>query len=135
MSLLRFLLLFVLVTLILGFSIYVVELFDVSNQILVPKIWIIFTFMAAIKLIAYLISWAGIKMGGEGSVFVIMGPIVMKLLFSLTFVVIYLRKIRVDGVFFALEFFSLYFLFTAFEVYCLLRNLRDQNKKLKSPNR
>ena len=91
--------------------------------------------MAAITLIAYLISWAGIKMGGEGSVFVIMGPIVMKLLFSLTFVVIYLRKIRVDGVFFALEFFSLYFLFTAFEVYCLLRNLRDQNKKVKSPNR
>lgn len=135
MSFLRFCLLFLIVTSIIGIAIYAIQLYDTEHIILIPKIWTVFGFLAAITVIAYFTSWIGIKINGEGSVWVIMSPIILKLLFSLIFVVIYLQKFKVNGIYFALEFFSLYFLFTAFEVYSLLCNLRDQNKEVKSPNR
>jgi hypothetical protein len=126
---------YIIVTVIIGLIIYLIQINDPNNVFLIPKIWVIFIFLATITIIAYLISFFGIKMGGEGSVLIIMGPMILKLLFSLAFVVVYLQKFRVNGIHFALEFFSLYFLFTAFEIYSLLCNLRDQNKNVKSPNK
>ncbi|WP_106292168.1 hypothetical protein [Arcticibacter pallidicorallinus] len=97
---------------------------DAYYSLLVPQFWLIFGFLAGLTIVAYIASYAGIKTGGELSVYVLMAAIFIKLIVSLLFVVIYLQKHRVNGTFFALEFFSLYFLFTAFEVKSLLLNLR-----------
>ena len=111
-----------------GISAFLIEAVDAATTILVPKFWVIFGFLAGLTMIAYAVSWMGLQKGVETSVNVLMGGITIKLLLSMVLVLVYLQKNRVDSVLFATEFFSLYFLFTAFEVYALLLNLRHQNK-------
>ncbi len=53
----------------------------------------------------------------------------VKILGTLFFVLIFLRKNHVDKLVFAVDFFYIYFLNMAFEVYGLLRNLRNQNSR------
>lgn len=88
-----------------------------------------FVFLAILTALAYVASYFGIKEGGFFSAYIILGCIIIKLLFSLAFVIVYLSKFRVNSIYFAAEFFSVYFLFTAFEVYGLLCKLRHQNKR------
>jgi hypothetical protein len=95
----------------------------------ISKFWVIFGFMAGITLIVYLVSWFGIKKGGESQVLIVMGAIVIRLLISMLLVLFYLNKFKVDPIIFVINFFSVYFLFTTFEIYCLLLNLRHQIKK------
>ena len=58
--------------------------------------------------------------------------ILVKLLFCMVLVLVYLLKFKVNDIIFVANFISLYFLFTAFEVYALLCNLRHQNKDPKN---
>ena len=128
MSFLRFFVIFAIISVVCGAVFYSIEAFDGKNEILIPKFWVIFGFLFFLTLIAYSVSLFGIKKGLESSAFVIIGAIAVKMLFAMGFVLAYLLKIKVEGVSFAAQFFSLYFLFTAFEVYALLCNLRHQNK-------
>ncbi len=128
MSFLRFLVIFVIISAACGIVFYFIESLNEKNVILIPKFWVIFGFLFFLTLIAYSVSLFGIKKGPESSAFVIIGAIAVKMLFAMGFVLAYLLKIKVEGVSFAVQFFSLYFLFTAFEVYALLCNLRHQNK-------
>lgn len=128
MSLSRFLLLFTGFTLLLGAGANLIEQLDPADTVLIPKFWVVFGTIALLTLIAFMLSWMGIKKGAEVSVFAILGGIVMKLLFCMVFVLVYLLKFKVNDIQFVVNFFSLYFLYTGFEVYCLLRNLRHQNK-------
>ena len=128
MSLNKFFSNFLIFTGILGLAAYFLEAMDESQQVLIPHFWLIFAALFLLTSGAYLISWYGIKTGGETSIYMIMAAIVGKLLFCLVLVLVYVLKIKVSAFSFALNFFSLYFLFTAFEVYALLRNLRHQNK-------
>ncbi len=115
-------------TLLVGAAADLIERSDPSDTVLIPKFWVVFGLIAFLTLIAYVLSWIGIRKGAEVSVFTILGGIVMKMLFCMVFVLVYLLKFRVNDIQFVVNFFSLYFLYTAFEVYCLLRNLRHQNK-------
>lgn len=112
----------------MGLGAYLLEANNPADTVLVPKFWVLFGFLIIITIIAYLVSIAGIKNKGENSVYIIMGAIIIKLLFCMSLVLVYLLKFKVNHVFFAAEFFSLYFVFTSFEVYALLCNLRHQNK-------
>ena len=78
--------------------------------------------------IAYITADLGIKKNPEVGVMAIMASITVKMLFSLAFVLIYSMKGQQMGLTFLLNFFSLYLLFSFFEIYWLLRNLRHQNK-------
>lgn len=53
-----------------------------------------------------------------------MGATVVKILSCLIFVLIFLKKNKVDKYVFIADFFYIYFLNTIFEVYILLRTLR-----------
>jgi hypothetical protein len=85
--------------------------------------------MAGITLIIYILSIIGIKKGGDHQAFILLGGIVIRLLASMALVLIYIVNIKVNSILFILNFFSIYLLFTVFEIYCLLRNLRHQIKK------
>jgi hypothetical protein len=85
--------------------------------------------MAGVTLIVYMVSWIGIKRGGESQVLITLGAIVIRLLSSLLIILFYLMNFKVDPVIFIINFFSIYFLFTVFEISCLLVNLRHQIKK------
>ena len=128
MNLSRFLLLFTGFTLLLGAGANLIEQLNPQDTVLIPKFWVVFGTIAFLTLIAFILSWLGIKKGTDVSVFAILGGIVMKLLFCMVFVLVYLLKFKVNDIQFVVNFFSLYFLYTGFEVYCLLRNLRHQNK-------
>lgn len=128
MSFKKFLFLFFLIAAIIGSAAYVLEEYNPADTILVPKFWVLFGFLFVLTIIAYTVSMVGIKSKGENSVYILMGAIIVKLLLCMSLVLLYLLKFRVNHVFFAAEFFSLYFVFTSFEVYALLCNLRHQNK-------
>jgi len=128
LSLSRFLFLFCILAAIIGLAAFIIEISNPENTVLIPKYWVIFGFLMMITIIAYVASMFGIKNAGENSVYIILGSVIVKLLFCMSFVAVYLLKFKVNSVIFATEFFSLYFLFTSFEVYALLCNLRHQNK-------
>ncbi|TKC07717.1 hypothetical protein FA047_09230 [Pedobacter frigoris] len=96
--------------------------------ILAKKFWIVFGFLAGITFIAYIVADLGIKRNPEVGIMAIMGSIALKMIFSMAFVLIYSLNSKEKGMVFVLNFFSLYLLFSFFEIYCLLRNLRHQNK-------
>jgi hypothetical protein len=122
------LLLFAGLCLVTGGTAYYLEASNPNDVILIPKFWIVYGFLVVLTLIAYFMSLLGLKSNAEASVLFIMGAVVLKLLISMCFVLVYLLKFKVNSIYFAAEFFSIYFLFTAFEVYALLCNLRHPNK-------
>ncbi|MFD0939844.1 hypothetical protein [Pedobacter boryungensis] len=97
-------------------------------KLLTNKFWLVFGFLGGITFIAYIVAFLGIKRNPETGILAIMGSIAIKMLFSMAFVLIYSLNHKGKDVVFVLNFFSLYLLFTFFEIYCLLRNLRHQNK-------
>ena len=98
-------------------------------KLLANKFWLVFIFLGILTFIAYIVAFLGIKRNPETGVLAIMGSIAVKMLFSMAFVLIYSLNHKGKDTVFVLNFFSLYLLFTLFEIYGLLRNLRHQNKK------
>lgn len=85
-------------------------------------------FLFFLTLIVYILSYLGIKKGGQTSVLALLGGLTLKMIFSLSLMLVLILKTTDNQKVLAGNFFYLYFLFTVFEVSCLLRNLRDQNK-------
>ena len=85
-------------------------------------------FLFVLTLIVYILSYLGIKKGGQVSVLGLLGGLTIKMIFSLSLMLVLILKSADNQKVLAGNFFYLYFLFTVFEVSCLLRNLRDQNK-------
>lgn len=129
MSIGKFLFYFFLLTLISGSLFWLINYIAFPTQLLIPYFWATFGFMATITLIIYLLSCLGLKIGGDHQSFILLAAIVLRLLLTLSFLLIYTQKVKVEAVLFMTNFFSLYLLFTVFEIYCLLCNLRHQIKK------
>ena len=129
MSLNRYILFFIAFTIILVAASWFLKDFLELSAYFIPKYWVIFGFMGGVTLIVYMVSWIGIKRGGESQVLITLGAIVIRLLSSLLIILFYLMNFKVDPVIFIINFFSIYFLFTVFEISCLLVNLRHQIKK------
>jgi hypothetical protein len=102
---------------------YIIQITS-AQDVLIPWFWGVFALMAGTTLIAYLSSWFGIKKGGEASILSLMAVMGIKIFICMGLAIVYLMNFKVKSAPFLIEFFSLYFLFTAFEVYFLLRNLR-----------
>lgn len=128
MSLQRSILYYIIYTALLaGIAFFIPAVFP-SIKILTTKFWLVFGFLGGITFIAFVVAFLGIKRNPETGILAIMGSIAIKMLFSMAFVLIYSINNKGKDVVFVLNFFSLYLLFTFFEIYCLLRNLRHQNK-------
>nr|WP_276898797.1 hypothetical protein [Pedobacter kyonggii] len=119
---------FIFVGLLIGVIAFLPVVFP-DQQLFVNNFWVMFGFLAGITYVAYILVDIGIKRDPEVGVMAIMGSIAVKMIFCMAFVLIYSIKAKGIGLVFLLNFFSLYLLFTAFEIYCLLRNLRHQNLK------
>ena len=100
-----------------------------TTPLFIEKFWVVFGFLAGITFIAYLVAYIGILRKPEMGVMAIMGSIALKMLFSMAFVLVYVLSTHVNSLLFVLNFFSLYFLFSGFEIYALLCNLRHLIKK------
>lgn len=91
--------------------------------------WKMFAFFAAITGMVCLSVLTAQKKDSKTGVQVFLAATVIKLLSCMVFALIYALNKPVNALWFMVAFFYLYFVFTAFEIYSLLTNLRDQNKK------
>ena len=97
--------------------------------LLSDQFWVLFGFLCGLTCAAYIMAYLGLKRNPENGVFAVLGSVVLKMLLCMAFALIYSLNHKENGIVFALNFFSLYLLFTGFEIYSLLRNLRHQNLK------
>ncbi|GGG84637.1 hypothetical protein GCM10007415_17320 [Parapedobacter pyrenivorans] len=128
MTLLRFSVYFLGFASLVACSAIVLQFFLAGQPVLSPYFWLLFVVIAITTFVAYLLSDLGIRRGGELSIFSLIGGLFLKLFGCLAVVAILIIKYPENKMLTAINFFSLYFLFTVFEVICLLRNLRDQNQ-------
>ncbi|QJD95625.1 hypothetical protein HH214_06940 [Mucilaginibacter robiniae] len=105
-----------------------------NEKWLIPGFWLIFQFFSSLTFLICLgVIWGQLKNGTLGGQ-IFLGATTFKFILCMTIALIYLHKYQVNDVVFVLNYFYLYFLYTAFEIYSLLSNLRVQNKKEKSRN-
>lgn len=95
--------------------------------ILSPHFWLLLIFLFFLTMIVYILSVLGMQKDGQTGVFSILGGIIIKFLLAATMFLIILLKSNENQLVLGLNFFSLYLLFTVFEVIFLLRILRHQN--------
>ena len=99
------------------------------GQYFIPAYWVVFGFLAGVTFLVYGISLLGLKIGGGNQALLALVGITIRLLMSMVVVLVYLNKYQVDPIIFVFNFFSIYFIYTVFEISCLLLNLRHQIKK------
>jgi hypothetical protein len=98
-----------------------------NGNLLIPGFWTIFFFMAFITLVIIGFVSAVQQKNNEMYAQAFLGATTFKLLACLIFVLIFIKKTHPEKLIFVADFMYLYFLNTAFEIYGLLRNLRNQN--------
>ena len=98
-------------------------------DLLTPHFWLIFLFLSGLTLAVVIAVTLAQQANAEKGAQVFLAATVFKILSCLIFALIFLLKNKVNKYIFVADFFYIYFLNTAFEVYVLLRNLRNQNFK------
>lgn len=96
------------------------------SDLVIPDFWLVFFFLSGISLLVV----AGIlvvrQMYPDMFTSAFMGGTVFKILACVIFMLVFLSKNKVEKYDFVADFFYVYFLNTAFEVYILLRTLRHK---------
>lgn len=123
-----FFLRFGLLSLLIALLIIFLEHSASEKKVLLNDIWLFYVFFLLTTLLAYKIALWGIQKGGEAAIFFILGSVVVKFLLSAIFALVYIYLNRVNSQLFILNFFILYFVYTVFEIYSLMSNLRAQKK-------
>ncbi len=85
-------------------------------------------FFYIIGLAAFGISAWGLKKSSDSSVFIVLASVMAKLLLSMVFALIFIYGKRFDKIAFLISFFLPYFIYSTFEIYTLLYNLRALKK-------
>lgn len=98
-------------------------------NLLTPHFWFIFFFLSGLTLIVVITVLMGQQIDSEKGAQFFLAATVFKILACLVFALVLLLKNKVNKYVFLADFFYVYFLNTAFEIYTLLRNLRNQNLK------
>ena len=95
-------------------------------NLITPQFWLIFFFLSGLTLlvVASILIIRQMYPGIFSEAF--MGATVVKILGCLIFVLVLTHKIKLDKYVFIGDFFYIYFLNTAFEIYILLRTLRHK---------
>jgi len=86
-----------------------------------------FFYLILIPGIYFLAVWGSEKEGGL-SVWIILGSEFIKMVLSLMLCGLVIFRFHPEPSVFGLNFFILYILFSTFEIYCLIHNLRRQKK-------
>lgn len=96
---------------------------------LATQFWAMFAFIGFLTLAALIFVFAMQNLMPEYYAQAFLAATVFKMLACLSFMLFLVLKTKVDKPVFMADFFYLYFLNMGFEVYVLLRNLRNQNLK------
>lgn len=85
-------------------------------------------FFLLITILAFWLGDWGLKKSADSSVFIVLGMVVGKMLLSMIFALIFIYGSRFNKIAFLISFFLPYFIYTAFEIYSLMSNLRALKK-------
>ncbi len=127
LTLKRFFILFFLFNLGLAAGPLLVNFFSPQSALLIPRFWVLFCFFSGLTLIIFLTGFYMGRISIKASGQALLGGITLRLLFCMVIALVYISNFKVEPVSFMVNFFYLYFFNTVFEIYCLLRNLRNQN--------
>lgn len=94
-----------------------------------PFFWIAVALSAVSSMVSYAIVAAGIRIRIQRFMSYIMGGMMMKLFVGIASITVVAWKYKDYASIYVLTYFVSYIIFTAFEVYTLMRNLRPQNQK------
>jgi hypothetical protein len=128
-SIQRFFILFILFVLVLAAIPLAVDFYYPQRALLIPQFWVLFGFFAGLTLIIYLTAHLMMQISNKASGQALLGGITIRFFFCMIIALVYISNFRVEPVKFMINFFYLYFFNTVFEIYCLLRSLRNQNTK------
>jgi hypothetical protein len=95
-------------------------------DLITPNFWLIFFFLSGITLLVVTGILIIRQMYPTMFTEAFMGATVVKILGCLIFILVLVHKNKVDKYVFVGDFFYVYFLNTAFEIYILLRTLRHK---------
>lgn len=98
-------------------------------QLVHPYIWMIFAFFIFITAVTFYVTWWGAREDQDNFQLYYFASMGFRLILSIGVIFVYIYLIRERQIQFVLNFFVLYFLYTAFEIYSLLTNLRPHSKK------
>ncbi|SHN19318.1 hypothetical protein [Mucilaginibacter sp. OK098] len=125
MKIYQALLFFLWFTFIIGIPPYYLKNYGHADMIM-PDFWLIFFFLSGLTLLVVTGILVVRQMYPTMFSEAFMGATVVKILSCLIFVLVFLAKNKVNKYVFIGDFFYIYFLNTAFEVYILLRTLRHK---------
>ncbi|UOE50222.1 hypothetical protein MTO98_03945 [Mucilaginibacter sp. SMC90] len=94
-----------------------------------PHFWLIFGFITGLTFITTISILIVAKINQEIYAQTFLAATMVKLLTCMFFCLFFLVKIKVNGVIFIANFFYVYFFNLVFEIYGLLRTLRNQKLK------
>lgn len=114
---------------ILVAAVLAVLIYFTRYELVHPLAYLILLFFALITLGAFYAIDRGSKADPGSFQMYFMGSSVLRVLLCMTVVFIYVFLARERELQFALNFFALYFVFTGFEIYSILSNLRRISKK------
>ncbi|MEO6524871.1 MAG: hypothetical protein ABIN91_24510 [Mucilaginibacter sp.] len=104
-------------------------LYSGNTSLITPHFWLIFFFISALTFMVVITILVVQKINKELYAQAFLAGTTLKILACLFFALIFIHKNEVHRLLFTGNFFYVYFLNTAFEVYGLLRSLRNQNLK------
>ena len=99
------------------------------QNLLATQFWVMFAFIGFLTLAVLIFVFVIQALMPEYYAQAFLAATVFKMLACLSFMLFLMLKTPVNKTAFVADFFYLYFLNTGFEVYILLRNLRNQNLK------
>ncbi|WP_428328488.1 hypothetical protein [Mucilaginibacter sp.] len=100
-----------------------------NGYLLVKGFWPMFLFLSVLTFIVVMFVLIIQQKNNEMYAAAFLGATTFKMLACLVFVLVFIKKNHPEKLFFVADFMYLYFLNTVFEIYGLLRNLRNQNLK------
>lgn len=100
-----------------------------GDQLLHPLVWYIIGFFIVVTVLTFYVTRLGINYDNDNFQLYYFGSMGFRMILSIAVVFIYVYLFTENELQFVFNFFVFYFLFTGFEIYSLLANLRPNLKR------
>ncbi|MBC5993889.1 hypothetical protein [Pontibacter cellulosilyticus] len=104
-------------------------LYFTGNQLVHDFVWYIFGFFVLVTALAFYVTRLGISYDEDNFQLYYFGSMGFRMILSIAVIFIYVYLFSENELQFVFNFFVFYFLFTGFEIYSLLANLRPNLKR------
>ncbi len=118
----------IIATILIGLGIGAL-LYFTGNQLVHPYIWYILAFFVLITFLTFYVVHIGVRDDPDNFQLYFFGSSVFRVLLCMGAVFFYVYFFSEGELQFTLNFFVIYFIYTGFEIYSLLSNLRRNSKK------